>query len=457
MPNKVRKQWQRPFNWPPSTWEFTPGMQATSEIILAFVFILIVATIIGALFLWPILIWKTLHYVAVGTPDEVRNTLLAVGAMIGVPFLIWRTLIAARQADIGKESHYTALFTKAVEQLGAERTVKRREFRPSYRIDEQTQKMMLDKNGQPIPAVSETGEPIGEYQSYEVTTTNFEVRLGAIYALERIAQDSQRDAWPIYLTLCSYVQNNAEQRNKTTAKSLRNRNNSDIEEIFHVLGRYNGPRDEDSVTSFTNLALPNLWIRSPNFLHAQFENCSVPDILVTTGLEGITLSNCDLEKLEFRGGRCTFFNTMNSTIEKLYCVTSDLDRFHVQRGPQALVAAQSKFRQSTLIFNGANSSINVCTFENCEIREVEQFFGVMVFQWEGNVFKDTIFANCDFRQRDLSQNQFQNCVFLNCNLVQAPIPTETNQFIECFTENDLQNDRPPMAQWLDWKQKHSRH
>lgn len=455
MPHKVRKQWQRPFNWPPSTWEFTPGMQATSEVILAFVFILLVATILGALFLWPILIWKTLHYVAVGTPDDVRNTLLAVGAMVGVPFLIWRTLIAARQADIGKESHYTALFTKAVEQLGTERTVKRREFRPSHKIDENTQKVMLDKNRQPVPALSETGEPLGEYQSYEVTTTNFEVRLGAIYALERIAQDSKRDAWPIYLTLCSYVQNNAEPRNGGTAKSPKNRNNSDIEEIFQVLGRYTGPRDDDSVASFTNLRLPNMWVRSPNFSQAQFENCSVSDVLVTSGLEGITLSNCDLEKLEFRSGRCSFMTTMNSAIEKLYFVASIVDRFHVLRGPQAFVAAQSEFEKSTFVLNTTNTNVTACTFENCEFREIEQGYGVHAFQWEGNRFSNTIFSNCNLGHRDLGQNEFENCVFHNCNLVQSRIPGETNQFIECFTEVNLQHDNSPLTQWLDWKQRHS--
>src|SRR3982751_6161439 len=36
---------------------------------------------------------------------------------------------------------------------------------------------------------------------------NLEVRLGAIYALERIPRDSERDHWPIMEVLCAYVRN----------------------------------------------------------------------------------------------------------------------------------------------------------------------------------------------------------------------------------------------------------
>jgi hypothetical protein len=38
---------------------------------------------------------------------------------------------------------------------------------------------------------------------------NVEVRLGAIYALERIAYDSPRDHWPIIEVLTAYVRQNA--------------------------------------------------------------------------------------------------------------------------------------------------------------------------------------------------------------------------------------------------------
>jgi uncharacterized protein YjbI with pentapeptide repeats len=118
--------------------------------------------------------------------EELRNILIVVGALVGAPFLVWRTWVAhvaARaddeQAKIARESLYTSLFTKAVEQLGTTREVK------------------------------ETKTVDGEEKTISRTEPNIEVRLGAIYALERIAQDSERDHWPIMETLCAYVRNNA--------------------------------------------------------------------------------------------------------------------------------------------------------------------------------------------------------------------------------------------------------
>ncbi len=83
-----------------------------------------------------------------------------------------------RQARTAEQGHITDRITKAVEQLGAEKTVK----------------------------VQEDGKTV------ERTEPNFEVRLGAIYALERIAEDSERDHIPIMETLCAYIRQNSSAR-----------------------------------------------------------------------------------------------------------------------------------------------------------------------------------------------------------------------------------------------------
>ena len=99
--------------------------------------------------------------------DQVRASILVIAAWYGVFFLIWRTVLADKQTqatdkqtEINRESHYTELFTKAVEQLGATR---------------------------------QDGEPA------------IETRIGAIYVLERIAKDSERDYGPIIETLAAYI------------------------------------------------------------------------------------------------------------------------------------------------------------------------------------------------------------------------------------------------------------
>ena len=92
-------------------------------------------------------------------------------AMIGAPFVVWRAVVAQKQVDVAEQGQITDRISKAVEGLGAEKTVK------------------------------DAGE--------ETTEPNLEVRIGAIYALERIAQDSLRDHIQIMEILCAYIRENA--------------------------------------------------------------------------------------------------------------------------------------------------------------------------------------------------------------------------------------------------------
>ena len=96
--------------------------------------------------------------------NEVRTIMLVIAAWYGVPFLIWRTRIADKQTQINQESHYTELFTKSVEQLGAVRQ---------------------GQDEKPEPAL--------------------ETRIGAIYSLERLAKDSERDYSLIIEILAAYI------------------------------------------------------------------------------------------------------------------------------------------------------------------------------------------------------------------------------------------------------------
>ena len=113
------------------------------------------------------------------SPDDINKLLLGLAGLIGAPFVIWRVTIAARAnriaADTAKENSriaqenlYTTLLTKAVEQLGATREEK----------------------------VSAKGDD-GKIETEIKTVPNTEVRLGAIYALEKLARDYEPLHWPI--------------------------------------------------------------------------------------------------------------------------------------------------------------------------------------------------------------------------------------------------------------------
>ncbi|MEM7238213.1 MAG: pentapeptide repeat-containing protein [Pseudomonadota bacterium] len=122
--------------------------------------------------------------------DVVRNLAYAIGALLGgvaliatVPFQLIKTWMNERQAVTSEQGHITDRFTKAIGQLGEEKTVK-----------------VI------VPETDDQG--IEREVTRERTEPNLEVRLGAIYALERIAQDSERDHIPIMETLSAYIRQN---------------------------------------------------------------------------------------------------------------------------------------------------------------------------------------------------------------------------------------------------------
>jgi uncharacterized protein YjbI with pentapeptide repeats len=122
---------------------------------------------------------------------NIRDLILIIAGIAGVPFVIWREVstdraarAAARQAEIAADRH--------VKQTEADR---------ERRITDSFTK-----------AVELLGKP------------ELEVRLGAIYALERIAHESKRDHWPIIETLTAYVRTKSPAQVKAQDASLSNRN-----------------------------------------------------------------------------------------------------------------------------------------------------------------------------------------------------------------------------------------
>ena len=128
------------------------------------------ASTILAILLAVAIIYLVYEYVVIlrRQPDElfarVRAILLTLAAVVGLPFLIWRTWIADRQNQINRESHYTELFGKAIELLGATRN---------------------EEDGTPVPVI--------------------ESRVGAIFSLERLSKMSQNDYGATVETLSAYV------------------------------------------------------------------------------------------------------------------------------------------------------------------------------------------------------------------------------------------------------------
>ncbi|MBR9862795.1 MAG: hypothetical protein GYB24_05060 [Rhodobacteraceae bacterium] len=114
---------------------------------------------------------------AIGVESMRWHVLAIVGmiaslvGLLSMPLLIMNAFHAERRTRANEESYLTDRISQAVEKLGAERVVWR------------------DNKQQSEP--------------------NLEVRMGALYLLERIGKDSPRDHIPITETICAYIRENA--------------------------------------------------------------------------------------------------------------------------------------------------------------------------------------------------------------------------------------------------------
>ena len=130
-----------------------------------------------------------------GDPTAIRDLSYAIAVLLGVlvaastvPFALIRVWIndrtiaptqhaaAERTTNAAEQGLITDRINTAVTGLGVEKTVK--QTAPDGKITENTD-------------------------------ANIEVRLGAVYALERISQDSDRDHMQIMEILCAYIRTNA--------------------------------------------------------------------------------------------------------------------------------------------------------------------------------------------------------------------------------------------------------
>ncbi len=185
--------------------------------------------------------------------NEARKTLATIlgGILLLLGFFgTWENIRVAQEGQI------TERFTKAIDQLGA-----------------------VDSGGEP----------------------NVSIRVGGIYALQRIATDSQRDHWPIIQILCSYV------RTSAPVHTLQRIPSADVQAALTVLGVLNrtSPREEQLDLSRTNLRGADL--TKGNFSTAFLNGADLRGAFLSNSdfdgayLEGIEIDGADLRGTDLTG------------------------------------------------------------------------------------------------------------------------------------------------------------
>ncbi len=155
--------------------------------------------------------------------EDIRNLATGVAVLLGalaaaatLVFQLVRVWTTERATTATEEGLVTDRINKAVEGLGAEKSVSRvaREVvlaRDNPDSPSGKTRRIVVQWGEDVPDL-EDGEDIDDFRERKAlleTVPNLEVRIGAIYALERISQDSVRDHVQIMEILTAYVRENA--------------------------------------------------------------------------------------------------------------------------------------------------------------------------------------------------------------------------------------------------------
>jgi hypothetical protein len=202
-----------------------------------------------------------------------------LGGLVATILVVWRTVLTHRQTKVGEDQrrlseqiHFTTLFTKAVEQLGATREEK-------------------EKDGA---------------KDIVKTLPNVSVRIGAIYALGRIGKESITDNIPILDILSSYVRENSplppavdQSQTKTLSVSIVR---DDVKAAFDVICSINSifkieRIEKDHFVYLGKCYLPNMIIH-----HSTITNFSFADSnLEKADIRHSSIHNCTLVATKMKG------------------------------------------------------------------------------------------------------------------------------------------------------------
>lgn len=275
---------------------------------------------IVVLVLYSLWVLSTAFSDAVALGEVRQHVLLLLGmvatfiALLAAPFIIFIIFMAERRTRATEESYLTGRISDAVTQLGMERTV------------------------------WEDG--------LQNTKPNLEVRLGAIYTLERVAIESRRDHISIMETLCAYVRENTRQPRydedaskekwaevaKKKKKEIWDLTNderasvavllpprADIQAALTILGR----RDERSPGRLEYEIRNNfhLDLRGSNLANADLNNANFGPVL----LDDANLQGASLFVAKLKGASLNHVNLQEADLFKVNLSDASLNGAQLQR------------------------------------------------------------------------------------------------------------------------------
>ena len=226
--------------------------------------------------------------------EAVRNLALLIFALVGMPLAVWRTYIANQNTEIANKNSkianknteitdrnsFTDIFTKAIEQLGATTT----ENKPKI-----------------------------------------EVRLGAIYALEKLSKANTEYYQPIIDILCSYVRQHAPIPPETEPNES-DCTRIDVQTVMTVIGRRTVIADETRL-ELADVYLPKISLMSANLSEANLNRA----VLHKAKLNGAKLRGAELIGANLVAADLNEANLVAADLNEANLVAADLYEANLDR------------------------------------------------------------------------------------------------------------------------------
>lgn len=274
-----------------------------------------VSTIIGIVAIWIVVLLfgalVGLTGAVFGAEDtDLRGLAIFIAAAIGAPFLVWRSIVAQKTVDVSEHGQVTDRINAAVVAIGTDKVAKRQR---------------ISSSGKRVYVDGISGEPDLKKPVYEeVSIPNMEVRLGGIYALGRIAQESLDFHIEIMEILCAYVRENAPKgsavRNELDPRPTPR---TDIQATVSILGKRNNQQIQREKDARFRLYLDGVDLsgcsfRGLNFFAAQLSNSHLDWCdFVDANLDGALVLSSRIDGSRFFGANLRGTRFDKSTFDQL--------------------------------------------------------------------------------------------------------------------------------------------
>ncbi len=234
------------------------------------------------------------------------GTTSSIGALFGFFLAILRSEENKRQNDVAEKQSKTAIkqSNTAIEQSKA--AIEQNKIANEQREIANKQANTAEQ-GLITDRINKATEGLGK--NHENGEPILEIRIGAIYALERIAKDSERDHIQIIEVLCAYIRTNSP-NNSENEKRIRVR--EDIQEALTIIGRRETwsqdksrlqiERAQGLFLNFFNCYLKGVELYDADLSHANFNRTNLQHAwLNDTDISGARLLNANINDASLTG------------------------------------------------------------------------------------------------------------------------------------------------------------